>query len=66
MSEFLGLVQGGFEVEPVEEKLWGQCSLYNCMAGHGPTRHDFEAAVNSELKPVKIDEGNMAFVFESW
>jgi homogentisate 1,2-dioxygenase len=35
------------------------------MSAHGPDASTHEKASNSELKPVKVSEGGMAFMFES-
>jgi homogentisate 1,2-dioxygenase len=35
------------------------------MSAHGPDAATHEKASNAELKPAKIGEGSMAFMFES-
>ena len=35
------------------------------MAGHGPDAATHERASGAELKPMKVGEGSMAFMFES-
>ncbi len=43
----------------------GSASLHSTMSGHGPERQVFEKASTSELKPQKVGEGSLAFMFES-
>jgi homogentisate 1,2-dioxygenase len=50
-------IGGGFEP--------GGASLHNVMSAHGPDAETYEKASNSELKPTKVGEGSMAFMFES-
>lgn len=40
-------------------------SLQNIMSAYGPDSSTHEKASNAELKPVKVGEGNMAFMFEA-
>ncbi|HEX7741897.1 MAG TPA: homogentisate 1,2-dioxygenase domain-containing protein, partial [Sphingobium sp.] len=63
MSEYMGLIHGSYDAK-VGGFAPGGGSLHNCMAGHGPDRATYEAAVAAELKPRKIDQG-LAFMFES-
>jgi homogentisate 1,2-dioxygenase len=35
------------------------------MSGHGPDAQTHEGASKAELKPTKVGEGSMAFMFES-
>jgi homogentisate 1,2-dioxygenase len=48
---------GGFEP--------GGASLHNVMSAHGPDAETHEKASNAPLKPTKVGEGSMAFMFES-
>ncbi len=50
-------IGGGFEP--------GGASLHNVMSAHGPDAETYEKASNSPLKPTKVGEGSMAFMFES-
>jgi homogentisate 1,2-dioxygenase len=43
----------------------GSGSLHSTMNGHGPERDVFEKASTVDLKPQKIGEGSMAFMFET-
>jgi homogentisate 1,2-dioxygenase len=63
MSEFMGLIHGSYDAKEGGFSPGG-ASLHNCMSGHGPDRASYEKAVNSVLKPHKI-ENTMAFMFES-
>lgn len=64
MSEFMGNIAGVYDAK---EKGFtpGTASLHMCMSGHGPESGVFEKASNAELKPVKISEGGMAFMWET-
>lgn len=35
------------------------------MSGHGPDRSAFEGASKAELKPAKISDNDLAFMFET-
>jgi homogentisate 1,2-dioxygenase len=50
-------IGGGFEP--------GGASLHNVMSAHGPDAQTHEKASNAPLKPTKVGEGSMAFMFES-
>ncbi|BFZ09238.1 hypothetical protein BsWGS_12277 [Bradybaena similaris] len=64
MSEFMGLIYGNYEAK--EEGFQpGGASLHSIMTPHGPDYECFEKASNAELKPGKVAEGTMAFMFES-
>lgn len=64
MSEFMGNLAGTYDAK---EKGFvpGSASLHSCMAGHGPEYEVFEKASNVDLKPQKVGEGCLAFMFES-
>jgi len=65
MSEFLGLIVGSYEAKG-NGFLPGGASLHSTMTPHGPDADCFEKAiVDNYLKPQKIAEGTMAFMFES-
>jgi len=64
MSEFMGLIRGVYEAKQ-EGFLPGGASLHSCMTPHGPDRETFEKASNGDLKPVKIPDTALAFMFES-
>lgn len=63
MSEFMGLIQGGYDAKKGFEA--GGASLHSCMTPHGPDTASYEKAVEDECKePVKFD-GGLAFMFET-
>eukprot|EP00735_Rhodelphis_limneticus_P012928 TRINITY_DN635_c0_g1::TRINITY_DN635_c0_g1_i1::g.28905::m.28905 TRINITY_DN635_c0_g1::TRINITY_DN635_c0_g1_i1::g.28905 ORF type:complete len:461 (+),score=136.42,sp/Q9Y041/HGD_CAEEL/59.12/4e-180,HgmA/PF04209.8/5.7e-186 TRINITY_DN635_c0_g1_i1:62-1384(+) len=65
MSEYMGLIKGEYEARPDGGFLPGGGSLHNVMTPHGPDAGAFEKNTNGELKPVKLFEGSLAFMFES-
>ncbi|KAN0014682.1 hypothetical protein ACTFIU_001000 [Dictyostelium citrinum] len=64
MSEFMGLIRGAYEAKK-EGFLPGGASLHSCMTPHGPDSDTFYAAIKAELKPTKIPDVALAFMFES-
>jgi len=64
MSEFMGLISGIYEAK-AKGFLPGGASLHSHMTPHGPDSTTFENASNEELKPVRVAENTMAFMFES-
>jgi len=64
MSEYMGLILGNYEAK-AKEFMPGGGSLHNCMSGHGPDVDCFEKASTEELKPVRVAEGTLAFMFET-
>lgn len=65
MSEFMGLICGDYDAKTGGGFQPAGASLHNVMSAHGPDASTFERASNAELKPQKIGEGSMAFMFES-
>ncbi|KAJ3016604.1 Homogentisate 1,2-dioxygenase [Thoreauomyces humboldtii] len=64
MSEFMGLISGGYDAKA--EGFWpGGASLHSAMTAHGPDRATFEKASTEELTPVKLRPDGLAFMFES-
>ncbi|XP_076233108.1 homogentisate 1,2-dioxygenase isoform X2 [Calliopsis andreniformis] len=64
MSEFMGLVKGRYEAK--ENGFHpGGASLHSIMTPHGPDARSFQTASNCELKPERIADGTMAFMFET-
>jgi homogentisate 1,2-dioxygenase len=63
MSEYMGLIAGAYDAKAGGFAPGGG-SLHNRMAGHGPDRASYEAAIAADLKPRRI-ENTMAFMFES-
>ncbi|EFA82917.1 homogentisate 1,2-dioxygenase [Heterostelium album PN500] len=64
MSEFMGLIRGVYEAKK-EGFLPGGGSLHSCMTPHGPDADTFNGAIGAELKPTKIPDVALAFMFES-
>jgi len=64
MSEFMGLILGRYEAK--EEGFQpGGASLHSMMTPHGPDTDCFEKASNAPLKPERVADGTMAFMFET-
>uniref|UniRef100_A0A673ZXN4 Homogentisate 1,2-dioxygenase n=1 Tax=Salmo trutta TaxID=8032 RepID=A0A673ZXN4_SALTR len=62
--EFMGLIKGHYEAK--EEGFQpGGGSLHSMMTPHGPDRDCFEKSSTAPLKPERVAEGTMAFMFES-
>lgn len=64
MSEFMGLITGNYDAKTGGGFQPAGASLHNVMSAHGPDADAFEGASNAELKPVKVGDGSMAFMFE--
>lgn len=65
MSEFMGLIGGQYDAKTGGGFQPAGASLHNIMSGHGPDAATHEKASNLDLKPNKVGEGSMAFMFES-
>lgn len=65
MSEFMGLISGDYDAKASGGFLPAGASLHNVMSAHGPDHGTHEKASNAILKPQKVGEGSMAFMFES-
>ncbi|KAJ4846351.1 hypothetical protein Tsubulata_021403 [Turnera subulata] len=65
MSEFMGLIYGGYEAK-ADGFLPGGASLHSCMTPHGPDTKTYEATIarGSDAGPYRIRD-TMAFMFES-
>lgn len=65
MSEFMGLIHGGYEAK-ADGFLPGGASLHSCMTPHGPDTKTFEATVahGTDAGPSRITN-TMAFMFET-
>lgn len=64
MSEFMGLIEGQYEAK--EENFEpGGALLHSVMTPHGPDARCFETASNNVLKPERIGDGTLAFMFET-
>ena len=65
MSEFMGLIHGQYDAKSGGGFQPAGASLHNVMSAHGPDSATYEKASTAELKPMKVGEGSMAFMFES-
>lgn len=67
MSEFMGLIRGEYDAKKGGEDGFrpGGASLHSCMSPHGPDAATFEAASVGEQRPVRMSDGDLAFMFES-
>jgi len=65
MSEFMGLIRGEYEAKQDGGFMPGGASLHSIGSPHGPDVAAWEAASKAELKPVRVADGTMAFMFES-
>ncbi|KAK0313234.1 hypothetical protein LTR82_013666 [Friedmanniomyces endolithicus] len=65
MSEFMGLIHGQYDGKTGGGFQPAGASLHNVMSAHGPDAATHEKARNAELKPMKVGEGSLAFMFES-
>jgi homogentisate 1,2-dioxygenase len=63
MSEYMGLVAGGYDAK-AEGFTPGGGSLHNTLAAHGPDADTYARASTQELSPQKLDS-TLAFMFES-
>ncbi|XP_055343689.1 homogentisate 1,2-dioxygenase-like isoform X2 [Paramacrobiotus metropolitanus] len=64
MSEFMGLIHGNYEAKE-GGFLPGGASLHSMGTPHGPDGPAFEKASRADLKPERVADGTMAFMFES-
>ncbi|KAI6170319.1 Homogentisate 1,2-dioxygenase [Aphelenchoides besseyi] len=64
MSEYMGLIVGNYEAKAGAFQPGGG-SLHSIMTPHGPDAVCFERASTEELKPQRVADGTMAFMFES-
>ncbi|KAI8929464.1 Homogentisate 1,2-dioxygenase [Entophlyctis helioformis] len=64
MSEFMGLISGGYDAKQ-EGFLPGGASLHSMMTPHGPDRETFDKASTEKLAPVKLRPDGLAFMFET-
>lgn len=70
MSEYMGLITGEYDAKKQSKDgkkgfVPGGSSLHNTMIAHGPGTDILEKQSTIELKPVKIEKGSLAFMFES-
>ncbi|RWS00616.1 hypothetical protein B4U79_15375, partial [Dinothrombium tinctorium] len=64
MSEFAGLIKGIYEAKE-EGFVAGGASLHNMMTPHGPDAECFKKASTAQLKPTRVADGTMTFMFET-
>eukprot|EP01104_Vermistella_antarctica_P018591 TRINITY_DN6944_c0_g1_i1.p1 TRINITY_DN6944_c0_g1~~TRINITY_DN6944_c0_g1_i1.p1 ORF type:complete len:445 (+),score=107.55 TRINITY_DN6944_c0_g1_i1:23-1336(+) len=64
MTEYMGLIKGEYEAKK-GAFCPGGGSLHSAMTPHGPDTNTFNGASNAELKPVRVADGTMAFMFET-
>jgi len=64
MSEFMGLIHGSYEAK-TDGFLPGGGSLHSVMTPHGPDTGAFKMGSTADLKPVRVADNTMAFMFES-
>ena len=65
MSEFMGLIHGDYDAKTGGGFRPAGASLHNVMSAHGPDSGTHLKAATAQLKPMKVGEGSMAFMFES-
>jgi homogentisate 1,2-dioxygenase len=65
MSEFMGLIHGDYDGKAGGGFRPFVASLHNVMSGHGPDAETHRRASAEILRPVKVGEGSLAFMFES-
>ncbi|TDZ18083.1 Homogentisate 1,2-dioxygenase [Colletotrichum orbiculare MAFF 240422] len=63
MSEFMGLICGDYDAKIGGGFRPAGASLHNVTSAYGPDAGTFERASDAELKPQKIGDGSMAFMF---
>ncbi|KAJ1034635.1 hypothetical protein NDA18_001491 [Ustilago nuda] len=64
MSEFMGNIVGVYDAK-ASGFVPGGASLHNMNSAHSPDAETFDKASNAPLKPAKVGEGSMSFMFES-
>ncbi|SPO22250.1 probable homogentisate 1,2-dioxygenase [Ustilago trichophora] len=64
MSEFMGNIIGVYDAKATGF-VPGGASLHNMNSAHGPDAETFDKASNAPLKPHKVGDGSMSFMFES-
>lgn len=69
MCEFMGLIYGDYEAKPagIDNSGFrpGGASLHPVMSAHGPDQECYQKAVSAELKPERVAENTLAFMFET-
>jgi homogentisate 1,2-dioxygenase len=60
----MGLISGDYDAKTGGGFRPAGASLHNIMSAHGPDAGAHYAASNAELRPEKVGDGSMAFMFE--
>ena len=66
MSEFSGVISGGFDLAKIPKQMWGMCGLNNSVSPHGLSKEEVEEAMTKRLGPERIPDHHNAWLFESW
>jgi homogentisate 1,2-dioxygenase len=66
MSEFSGVISGGFDLSKVPKQMWGMCGLNNSVSPHGLSKEEVEQAITKKLQPERVPDNHHGFLFESW
>ena len=61
----MGLISGDYDAKTTGGFQPASASLHNIMSAHGPDAGAHRGASEAELKPTKVGEGSLAFMFES-
>lgn len=61
----MGLIKGSYEAKREGEFASGGASLHSIGTPHGPDAQCYAQASKAELKPERVAEGTMAFMFET-
>jgi homogentisate 1,2-dioxygenase len=64
MSEYMGLIHGGYDGKEGGGFVPGGASLHNCMTPHGPDTKTVKKASEEDLKPRYMGK-TLAFMFET-
>ena len=64
MTEFMGNLAGTYDARE-HGFMPGSATLHSTMTGHGPETEVFYKASNMDLKPQKVMENSLAFMFET-
>lgn len=65
MAEFMGLIAGEYEAKAGSAFAPGGASLHSIMSPHGPDAAAFARASSADLRPERVADGTMAFMFET-
>eukprot|EP00246_Nothoceros_aenigmaticus_P012296 TRINITY_DN3765_c0_g1_i1.p1 TRINITY_DN3765_c0_g1~~TRINITY_DN3765_c0_g1_i1.p1 ORF type:complete len:303 (-),score=43.96 TRINITY_DN3765_c0_g1_i1:126-1034(-) len=65
MSEFMGLISGAYEGKAEGGFVAGGASLHSCMTPHGVDTVTYDTATSGELKPTRLHDDGLTFMFET-